>query len=218
MRNFTFKVNNVEYNWEHPYITGAQLHELSGIPPEEKLYLKVKDPWDDELIELQTEVNLARKEIEQFFSRPILDFRIDGKFFQWNEQYITGLQLRQLASLQPDEPVFLRNPGNTEDEEISQAQKVNLARPGIERFFTNTGRRRVVLIVNGTPKVWNKRKIDHCEVVELSGDVCSNDPRIFFTVTYAKGPHQNRTGDLVRGQEVFVKNKMVFNVTKTDRS
>jgi len=74
------------------------------------------------------------------------------------------------------------------------------------------------LIVNAQEKSWDDDDISYKQVVKLAfGDVVDG-PNVIYTVTYSKGPKENREGSLVRGRKVFVKNGMIFNVTKTDKS
>ncbi|MEQ9218904.1 MAG: multiubiquitin domain-containing protein [Cyclobacteriaceae bacterium] len=77
---------------------------------------------------------------------------------------------------------------------------------------------KVALIVNGEEKGWDSKEISFDQVVILAFGSISNNPNICYTVTYKRGPGQNREGSMVKGDVVRVKNKMVFNVTSTDKS
>ncbi len=86
---------------------------------------------------------------------------------------------------------------------------------------SNSGKSRghnktVTIIVNGRPREVTGKSISYEEIVKLAfpDDVSNQD--IDFTVAYAN-PH-GKDGELVAGQEVHVKEGMVFNVTKTNRS
>lgn len=72
------------------------------------------------------------------------------------------------------------------------------------------------IVINGQPRTVTKRKISFSEVVELAGN--ENSPRTVHTVTYRRGPKANREGSMVRGDNVKIKDQMVFNVTSTDKS
>ena len=63
MKNLFFKINNQNYSWPKQYITGAEVKELGSIPNEELLFLEIKKPWEDELVENHEEVDLAEKEL-----------------------------------------------------------------------------------------------------------------------------------------------------------
>ena len=76
----------------------------------------------------------------------------------------------------------------------------------------------IEIIVNGRAKLWSKRYISFDEVVVLAFGRIENNQNKCYTVTFSRG-HQNKPeGSLVKGQEVKVKPKMIFNVTATDKS
>jgi Multiubiquitin len=63
-------------------------------------------------------------------------FIIDNKHHVWPEQYISGLQLKQAAGVDPATySVYMRVPG-AEDPEIADGQKVELSTTKEEVFFT----------------------------------------------------------------------------------
>lgn len=74
------------------------------------------------------------------------------------------------------------------------------------------------IIVNARPKEWGEKVISYKEVVELAYDTSPDNPDITYTITYSKGPESNREGSLVKGKSVKVKDGMIFNVTRTDKS
>lgn len=76
----------------------------------------------------------------------------------------------------------------------------------------------IEIIVNGRPKPWPKKLISFEEVVVLAFGSYNNNPNVCYTVTYSKGHHSKPEGSMVKGQEVKVKRKMIFNVTATDKS
>lgn len=72
------------------------------------------------------------------------------------------------------------------------------------------------IFVNGRPRNVTGNKITYEEIVKLAFPDDPSNQDIDFTVAYAN-PH-GKDGELVAGQEVHVKEGMVFNVTKTNRS
>jgi hypothetical protein len=74
----------------------------------------------------------------------------------------------------------------------------------------------VTIIVNGRPREVIGKTVSYEEIVKLAfpGEPTNQD--VDFTVAYAN-PH-GKDGTLVAGQEVHVKSRMVFNVTKTNRA
>jgi hypothetical protein len=74
----------------------------------------------------------------------------------------------------------------------------------------------VAIIVNGRRRDVTGKSISYAEIVTLAFPDDPSNQDIDFTVAYAN-PH-GKDGELVAGQEVHVKEGMVFNVTKTNRS
>jgi hypothetical protein len=62
---------------------------------------------------------------------------VDGKKYDWNQQYITGAQLRALAQIEPNVGIFLEEHGHDQpDKQINDTSSINLAEPGVEKFYT----------------------------------------------------------------------------------
>ena len=76
----------------------------------------------------------------------------------------------------------------------------------------------VTIIVNTREKTWNKKEISYEEVIVLAFGSYSNDENVVYTVTYSKGPDSHHEGSLVKGGSVKVKDRMIFNVTQTNKS
>ena len=74
------------------------------------------------------------------------------------------------------------------------------------------------IIVNGEEEEFSGKNISYLEVVTLAFGSNANNDKTICTVTYARG-HGNKPADsMVEGDSVKVKEKMVFNVVKTDKS
>ena len=61
-------IDNKPFDCHQQYITGAELRQLKGIVAEYQLFLVIKGPWEDELINDGDRVDLARPGIEHFYS------------------------------------------------------------------------------------------------------------------------------------------------------
>lgn len=209
-------IDGKQFEWKDEFITGAQLKQLAGIEAAEELFLSVQDLWDDELITDEARVNLARPAIEHFYRKHKLKYTINGQEFESDRQYVKGEFLRKQGNIPEDEDLYLKVEKPWEDELVTPEEWVDLARPGTEHFVSKCVE--FLIIVDGREKKWNKRKISFQEVVILAkGEFKDNDTMI-YTVTFDRGPKQNPEGSMVKGDIVFVKNKMIFNVTATDKS
>lgn len=73
------------------------------------------------------------------------------------------------------------------------------------------------IIVNGREKSFIGREITFKQVVELAFGNYEENPDIVYTVSYSKG-EDKKEGTMTVGTSVKVKNGMIFNVTRTNRS
>jgi hypothetical protein len=134
-----YTVDGKEYKSDKQYITNAEIRKVSDAPQESlesMLFLAITPPWKDELIKGDEPVDLAREGIEHFYFKNILLLIIDGKEYSWDKEYISGAQIKQLGHVPMEDELFLSIRGPWEDEPISNEKEVNLARPGIETFYS----------------------------------------------------------------------------------
>lgn len=211
-------VDGQEFEWPSQFITGAEIKKLADLPQDSELYLGAKEPWESEFILDTSQVDLVRPEIEEFFVKKKLRITIDKKPYAWDKQYITGLQLKKLGGIDEDNELYLDNSGKFEDNFIANDEKVNLARPGVEHFYSREVAKKVTLIVNGTPKDWDKKQISFKEIIILAYGNYVDRPTMVYTVGYEDGPKENPEGSMTKDSSVFVKNKMIFHATATDKS
>jgi hypothetical protein len=90
---------------------------------------------------------------------------------------------------------------NTENEHKDQA-------PGQKKSIT--------IIVNGRPREVTEHKLTYLQVVQLAFPGEQPSETSVYTVTFSN-PH-GHDGSLVEGQDVVIKDGMIFNVSKTDQS
>lgn len=147
-----------------------------------------------------------------------LKLKINGKMYEWNEQYITGLEIKQLGGIPFEDEIYLAVKKPWDDELINNDSRVNLARPEIEYFFSEKKEKTFTIIVNGTPKLWDKRQIKFEEVIVLTYGKYIDKPTMVYTVAYEDGPLRNPEGSMVKDSKVFIKNNMIFHATATDKS
>ena len=61
---------------------------------------------------------------------------VDQKPHEWPERFITGLEIKNLAGVDPQTYDAWQDVKGPEDELIADCDKVDLSEPGRERFFT----------------------------------------------------------------------------------
>lgn len=147
-----------------------------------------------------------------------LPFSIDGIKYNWDKQYINGHELRKLGNIPADSDLFLQIKKPWQDEEIEDDTRVNLARPEREDFYSKKKPKEITIIVKGKPFEWIKSQICFEEVIKLAFGHYIDSPTMVYTIGYEDGPKENREGSMVKGECVYVKNKMIFHATATDKS
>lgn len=76
----------------------------------------------------------------------------------------------------------------------------------------------VTILVNGEPHEEIETRISFETVVKIAYPVPPIGTCIEYTVTYRNGPPANPKGSLTAGHSVEIQNRMIFDVTPTDRS
>ncbi|MBK7143583.1 MAG: multiubiquitin domain-containing protein [bacterium] len=81
----------------------------------------------------------------------------------------------------------------------------------------NSPTKTVTIIVNGREKQYDGKRISFEQVVTLAFGTYEDNENIVYTVTYSKG-EDKKEGSMVKGDDVKVKDGMIFNVSRTDKS
>lgn len=79
-------------------------------------------------------------------------------------------------------------------------------------------KKKVTIIVNGTPHLEEKDEITYDEVVTLAFPDYPQHPERTYSVTYERGHGQKPAGILSPGGSVKVKDEMIFYVKYTGQS
>lgn len=147
---------------------------------------------------------------------PKLAFIVDDRWEMTIQPKQTGKTLRGLLAV-PDDAVVLRDFESPWDEPIEDADQIEFADGPV--FVTRgTEATEITIIVNGRPKKVTSRRLTFAQVVALAFNPVRTEPTFIYTVQYSHGPRANPEGELVEGQSVKIKDRMVFLVTETDRS
>jgi hypothetical protein len=203
-----------------PVPTGSQILEAAGIA--EKIEYAVYQMLGNGLLEEirpEETTDLRSSGVEKF-----LVFRTDRSFrfllndreFDWGSSRISGLTLKKLAGSEPaPTDVWFEARGGV-DLLIEDRELFDLSAPGVERFYTRP--KSFAIVVNGRPKEVHQHHLSFWEVVKLAYPDAVASATTIYTVMYKRGPVHNPEGSMVEGQKVELKNGMLFNVTRTDKS
>ena len=75
-----------------------------------------------------------------------------------------------------------------------------------------------IIIVNAKEKNWLEKNINFQQLVILAFGNFEDNQSTAYTVTYKRGEEKKSEGSMVIGDAVHVKDKMIFNVSKTNKS
>lgn len=76
----------------------------------------------------------------------------------------------------------------------------------------------ITVVVNGGQHVVPKEAISFDELVALAYPDATPSPDVIYTISYRRGHDDNQKGLLPEGGSVKVKDGMVFDVLRTDKS
>ena len=219
--NYSYKINGEKFTSLKQKLTGKEILELAILTPIEDYELLLKTNHKGyEPIQLTETVDLSDPGIEHLSAKLYKSIKIfiDDKEYLVEECSSTPKKLLELAGYNNDSYYLTQiKRGNTEigyKEKNDANHKISLQEGS--RFCLHE-REQQCVIVNAESHPWSKKAISFEEVVKLAfGDGCN--PNFTYTVTYTRGVSQKPSGTLVKGNEVIVKSKMVFDAQQTNKS
>jgi len=217
MTKLQFIIDGKHFETADVYKTGSDLKTLAGLPLDTNLYLSLKRPYEDELIGNDQPLDLSRPEIEYFYTAKVFKFFINGKPFEWYKQFISAEELRKLGTIDPEHEVYTES-GPYATFPLSNKDRINLVEPSRDRFVSKKRESELNIIVNGRIKPWRNDIISFDQVVILAFGMVDQSLTRAYTATYSRGTEPKPEGIIVKGNEIRVKDKMIFNVTATDKS
>lgn len=92
-------IDGLPFTWYKQYINESDIRALGKVDPQDDIYLKVARPFEDELIEQGTRVDLARPGREDFVAKPkpINSLIVNAQVKSWTQLTITFEQVVTLA-------------------------------------------------------------------------------------------------------------------------
>ena len=74
-----------------------------------------------------------------------LKFSVDNRMFETDKQFLLGEEIKRMAHVPLEFDLYLVIPG-FQDELIENSTRVNMARPGIERFVSRKHKQIITII------------------------------------------------------------------------
>ena len=96
-------------------------------------------------------------------------------------------------------------------------QLIDLREAGVERF-KSIPTQKITIIVNGRKKTITSNKLSFNDIVSLAFEHPPIGENVCLTITYRNGPCNTSQGTMVEGDIIKIQDRMVFNVTATDKS
>lgn len=218
----SYKLNNKKFGSNESKLTGRKLLNIANLAPAEDYELLYKiNEKGFEPIQLDEEVDLRKAGIEGFYARPYRKISIDinGKKYQTEESFMTPIEVMKLADVDPDRNYL---------KEIRKGKVEVTYKDDIEHKIAITRNSSFItietpidikfIVVNAKQKEWSNKKISFEEVVKLAYGEISSKPNIIYTINYINGVSSKPEGSMLKGDVISVKNKMIFNATRTDKS
>lgn len=146
---------------------------------------------------------------------PKLAFVADDAWEVTIQPHQTGETLRALLGISEDTEL-LRDRESPVDEPIDDDEPIAFSDGPV--FTIRQATHAITIIVNGQKKHVVGRKVSFEALVVLAYGSEDAGPNIVYSITYERGPRVNPEGTLSAGRSVKVRNGMVFNVQRTDKS
>lgn len=212
---FEFTVNGVPHGTADKITDGSQLREAAGLVPASDFILIQIVGGTGRSIGLEDEVKFERGEVAVFLSfrgDRIFTFTVDERGWEWGSATISAADILRYAGIDDEQELVLDSAG---DVVIPADGEVELSASGVERIRSREAKT-VTIKVNGRPRTVPKRKHSYREIAAI-GYPDPDFDRFKYTITYLNGIG-GAEGDLVEGEKIGVKNGMVFNVRRSDKS
>ncbi len=205
---YTFRINRKKFESDESKITGRELLTIANLTPVEdfELLYKINEKGFTP-IQRDEIVDLKIAGIEGFKAKPYrkLKIKVDNNQYEVEECFMTPFEIMELAGINTDR-FFLKEirQGNVEVSYKDDVEhKIAVTKTSC---FVSCQREEIkYVIVNAREKAWSNEKISFDDVVKLAyGEVSTNPSK--------------PEGSMVKGEVIYVKNIMIFNVTQTNKS
>jgi hypothetical protein len=145
--------------------------------------------------------------------------KIDHEYYIFHHHLVTGREILEKAGKVPVECHMLYQKFKHRDpEKVALDEKVDLAKHGVEHFYSKEEHHHYTIIVNAEPHKVVTDHVTYDEVVTFAFPDFPHHPERTYSVKYKKGPSINPEGILSPGGKVKVKNEMTFTVKHTGQS
>jgi hypothetical protein len=212
---YKFTVDGVPHGTGDKIMDGGQIREAAGKVPASDFVLIQIVEGSGRSISLEDDVKFVDSETAIFLSFPsdrVFTFTVDERGWEWGASTIAAADIYRYAGIDEDRELVLDSNG---DRVIPSDGELELGEKGVERVRSREAKT-VTIKVNGRPRTVENRRYNYREIAAIAYP--NPDFENFnYTTTYLHGV-DGAEGDLVEGESIKVKNGMVFNVRRSDKS
>lgn len=212
---FQFSVNGVLHGTGDKVLDGSQIREIAGLVPASDFILVQIISGIARSISIEDEVKFDNGEVTVFLSFSsdrTYNFTVDERGWEWGAPTILAADIYRHGGIEEDLELILDSAG---DAVIPADSEVRLDGDSVERIRSREPKT-VTIKVNGRPRTVEKRRHSYREIAAIAYPNPDFE-KFNYTITYLHGVH-GAEGDLVEGETIEVKNGMVFNVRRSDKS
>ncbi|MER8478588.1 multiubiquitin domain-containing protein [Mesorhizobium sp. M1148] len=213
--NFTYKLDGRVIATNDAIISGREVRTIGGLNPASGYILIQIADGSTRSIGLEEPTDLRQMPQPEFLSFEgdrTFSLTVNERGWEWGAAKLSAADIYRYASIDEELELILDSAG---DAVIPADGEVTLGGQGVERIRSREAKT-VVIKVNGRPRTVPKKKLSYREVALLAYPDADFE-KFKYTITYLKGVH-GAEGDLVEGEKIEVKNGMVFNVRRSDKS
>ncbi|WP_271768754.1 multiubiquitin domain-containing protein [Aquimarina algiphila] len=219
---YTYKINNKRFESNDSKLTGRQLLINANLIPVEdyELLYKINEKGFTP-IQLDEEIDLKTAGIESLKAKPYkkISIKVDNKHFEVEKCFMTPREIMSIAGINPDRNslIEIRAGGVEVTYKDDVEHKISITKKSC--FISCKIPVEIeCIIVNARTKPWTKDTISFEDIVLLEYGSISTNPNVIYTINYVKGVPSKPEGSMVKGDVIYVNNKMIFNVTQTNKS
>jgi hypothetical protein len=212
---YVFTVDGALHWTADKILNGNQIRDTAGkVPASDFVLIQIVEE-NGSSIGLDDHVKFVEGEAAVFLTFPsdrIFTFTVDERGWEWGAGTISAADIYRYAGIDEDRELILDSDG---DRVIPADGELELGERGVERIRSREAKT-VTIKVNGRPRIVEKGRHTYREFAALAYP--NPDFEQFnYTTTYLHGVG-GAEGDLVEGETIAVKNGMVFNVRRSDKS
>lgn len=212
---YQFTVDGAPYGTNDKIMDGSQIREAAGMVPASDFVLIQIVEGSGRSIGLEDNAEFTKGQVATFLSFKsdrVFTFTVDERGWEWGVAKIAAAEIHRYAGIDEDHELIL---DSDSDAIIPPDGTLDLSGKGVERVRSREAKT-VTIKVNGRSRTVEKRKYTYREIAAIAYPNPDFD-KYNYTTTYLHGI-DGAEGDLVEGESIKVKNGMVFNVRRSDKS